>query len=111
MAASCSSPGAACWRPGGWPIQGLGVLPQICTSLGADQLSQELAGLEKGTSLMAPALTRHRAARAPLPSAEIVEQRSACPAAEGRDADMTTAKFLITHPNAYKAALLSPPSP
>ncbi len=97
--------------PGGWPIQGLGVLPQVCTSLGAEQLNQELASLEKGTSLMEPALARHREARAPLPSAEIVEQRSACPAAEGRDADLTAAKFLIAHPNAYNAALLSLPPP
>ena len=95
--------------PDGWPIQGLGVLPQICTSLGAEQLTQELASLQKGSSLMASALARHRSVRAPLPSAEIVEQRSACPAAEGRDADVTTAKFLIAHPTAYTAALLPPP--
>ena len=27
--------------PGGWPIQGLGVMPQICTSLGEDVLSAQ----------------------------------------------------------------------
>ncbi len=97
--------------PSGWPIQGLGVLPQVCTSLGADQLAQQLASLEQGASRMAPALTRHRAARAPLPTAEIIEQRNACPAAEGRDGDMATARYLINHPAAYAAALLSPPPP
>jgi len=96
--------------PSGWPIQGLGILPQVCTSLGAEPLAQQLASLEKGIAPMAAALDRHRAARTPLPSAEIVEQRSACPAAEGRDADMTTARWLLSHPGAYNAALLPPPS-
>ncbi|GAC1493326.1 MAG: hypothetical protein NVS2B11_17280 [Acetobacteraceae bacterium] len=95
--------------PSGWPIQGLGVLPQVCTSLGADQLAQQLASLDRGGNPLAPALARHRAARAPLPAAEIVEQRGACPAAEGRDADLTTARYLLTHPKAYDAALLTPP--
>ncbi len=95
--------------PRGWPIQGLGVLPQICTSLGADQLAQQLASLERGASRLAAALARHRAARAPLPTAEIIEQRNACPAAEGRDADLATARYLIAHPVAYAAARLSPP--
>ena len=109
-AASCSSPGAACWRPAGWPIQGLGVLPQICTSLGAEQLAPAARQPGEGhVSRWPSALARHRAARAPLPAAEIVAQRSACPAAEGRDADMATARFLLTHPNAYAAALLPPP--
>lgn len=94
--------------PGGWPIQALGVLPQVCTSLGEDQLARQLASLEKGANPMATALARHRAARAPLPPAEIVELRSACPAAEGRDADLTTARYLVAHPQAYAAALLTP---
>jgi carboxyl-terminal processing protease len=95
--------------PSGWPIQGLGVLPQICTSLGQDQLSDQLDSLAKGTLLLAPSLGRHRNARAPLPAAEVVEQRAACPAAEGREADLTTARFLLSHPGAYAAALLTPP--
>jgi carboxyl-terminal processing protease len=95
--------------PGGWPIQGLGVLPQVCTSVGEQKLAHQLASLEKGTLLTQAALARHRAARAPLPAAEIVEQRATCPAAEGRDADLTAARFLLAHPNAYQAALLAPP--
>ena len=43
-AASCSSPGAACSPRGGWPIQGLGVLPQVCTSLGQDALQPPARG-------------------------------------------------------------------
>lgn len=59
--------------------------------------------------MMAEALAKHEQARAPLPPAEIIEQRSACPASEGRDVDEATAKFLFAHPPAYAAALLSPP--
>ncbi len=95
--------------PSGWPLQGLGVLPQICTSLGQDMIADQLATLSKGTLLLAPELERHRSARAPLPAAEVVEQRAACPAAEGREADVTTARFLLVHPGAYTAALLTPP--
>ena len=31
--------------PGGWPLQGLGVLPQVCTSIGQDALDQQMAAL------------------------------------------------------------------
>ena len=91
--------------PGGWPIQGLGVLPQICTSLGEDLLATELTDLLHGRQDMAAALSRHNAARAPLPVAQVVELRNACPAAEGRDADLTAAGFLLAHPAAYQTAL------
>ena len=33
------------FAPLGWPMQGLGVLPQVCTSLGAGGLERQLAGL------------------------------------------------------------------
>ena len=94
--------------PLGWPIQGLGVLPQVCTSLGVEQLMHQLAELGEGQSLLARALRRHRAARAPLPPAEVLEIRSACPAAEGRDSDLLAARRLIELPAAYAAALLTP---
>ena len=42
--------------PGGWPYQGLGVLPQICTSLGKDATAEQLASLDKGTLQLRPAL-------------------------------------------------------
>ena len=95
--------------PGGWPIQGLGVMPQICTSLGEESLHSQLDSLSHGTLLMAPALARHNAARAPLPVAQVVELRNACPAAEGHDADSDAAQFLIDHPAAYRAALSMTP--
>ena len=94
--------------PLGWPIQGLGVLPQVCTSLGQNALDRQLAALALGRQPMAQALATHRAARAPMPPAQILAIRSACPAAEGREADLGTARLLIHDPAAYAAALLPP---
>jgi carboxyl-terminal processing protease len=94
--------------PRGWPIQGLGVLPQVCTSLGQDSLAWQLASLAAGRQPMAQAVTTHRASRAPLTPTQILAIRSACPAAEGRDSDLDTARLLIHDPAAYAAALLPP---
>ncbi len=96
--------------PLGWPVQGLGVLPQVCTSLGEEQLRRQLAGLARGDQAMARALARARTARPPIPPAETLEIRNACPAAEGRDLDLLAANRLIHDPNAYSAALLGPPA-
>jgi carboxyl-terminal processing protease len=94
--------------PRGWPLQGLGVLPQVCTSLGENALQSELDALDQGVQPMADAIARHRAARPPLPPAQAVAMRAACPAAEGSDADIAAARFLIQHPVAYVTALLPP---
>jgi carboxyl-terminal processing protease len=94
--------------PRGWPIQGLGVLPQVCTSLGQAVLDAQLAALAQGRQPMAEALQLHRAARAPLPSTQILAIRRYCPAAEGRESDLETAQWLIRDPAAYAAALLAP---
>jgi carboxyl-terminal processing protease len=94
--------------PRGWPIQGLGVLPQVCTSLGQETLNWQLASLAHGRQPMAQALATHRAARAPVPPAQILAIRSACPAAVGRETDLETARLLIRDPAAYAAALLPP---
>ncbi len=94
--------------PGSWPYQALGVLPQVCTSLGRDSVGDQLAALERGELRLRTALQQRRSARAPVPAAEVVEQRAVCPAAEGKDGDMTVAKFLVDHPAAYQAALLQP---
>ena len=96
--------------PLGWPIQGLGVLPQVCTSRGPEQLDGQLAALDGGEQPLAGPLSRHRAARAPLGTAEALALRAVCPAAEGGQADLAAARFLIDHPMAYVRALLGPPS-
>jgi carboxyl-terminal processing protease len=94
--------------PRGWPIQALGLLPQVCTSFGQDALDHQLAALAQGIQPMAVPLLRHEQARAPLPPATALIIRAACPAAEGRDIDLRAARFLIRTPRAYATALLPP---
>ena len=94
--------------PRGWPIQGLGVLPQVCASLGPESLVRQLAELSEGRDPMAPAVTAERALRAPLAPAQVLAIRNACPAAEGRDSDLEAARALIHDPATYAAALLPP---
>ncbi len=91
--------------PLGWPVQGLGVLPALCTSLGAEATAQALAALRGGTAPMAAALARQRASRAPVPASEVAQLRATCPPAEGRDADTEAARALLAMPGAYGAAL------
>jgi carboxyl-terminal processing protease len=92
--------------PRGWPLQTLGVLPQVCTSLGPDALQTELDDLTKGDNLMRPALAQARAIRAPAGVDAILAVRDSCPADVGSDLDMSAAAFLLAHPAAYQAALL-----
>ncbi len=95
--------------PRGWPIQGVGVLPAVCTSLGAEALAEELARLRRGERPAGADAARLRALRpppSPLTTAEITALRASCPPAEGRDADWVAARALLDAPNAYAAALM-----
>ena len=92
--------------PLGWPIQGQGVLPQVCTSLGDDELRVELDALAGGHDTLAAALAASRAARAPLTTAQILAIRDLCPAAEGSDGDLFAAHAVAERHGAYEAALL-----
>jgi carboxyl-terminal processing protease len=92
--------------PRGWPLQSLGVIPQICTSQSDAQNQRALQDLADNHEDMERALERSRAARAPLAVAQALDIRAACPAAEGTDADMQAATFLVAHPKAYQTALL-----
>ena len=94
--------------PLGWPIQGLGVLPQVCTSRGEAALRRQLAALAGGVQPMAAAIERARLVRPDAPAAEVALIRDACPAAEGGEADLAAAHDLIDRPAAYAAALLPP---
>jgi carboxyl-terminal processing protease len=102
---------SAILAPLGWPIQGLGVLPQVCTSLGQDALNRQMALLSNGIQPMAAAIRAERAARAPVPPATVLKLRAPCPAAEGHDADLETARRLIADPATYAAALLPAMAP
>jgi carboxyl-terminal processing protease len=92
--------------PRGWPIQSVGVMPQICTSTGEDATRLQLADLKSGQQDMEKAVAATRAARAPLPAPQALQLRVPCPAAEASDDDMVVAHFLADHPKAYQAALL-----
>ncbi len=100
--------------PLGWPLQGLGVMPQLCTSLGQAALERALDDLAEGIQDNARAVGDSRRARSPLPAARILEIREACPAAIGGDADLDAARLLIEDPTRYRAALVpgdvSPPA-
>jgi carboxyl-terminal processing protease len=92
--------------PRSWPLQSLGVIPQVCTSLGPQQLSTQLNALKQGINLMAPTIAASRAGRAPMPIDQILAIRNACPADIGGDLDITAARFLMSSPAAYRAALV-----
>jgi carboxyl-terminal processing protease len=93
--------------PRGWPLQTLGVLPEICTSLGQSAVTTQLTALAHGKNLLAPALAAARAARAPVPLTTILNIRNQCPADIGGDLDNTTAAAVLTNAQIYKSALLS----
>ncbi|GAB6853105.1 S41 family peptidase [Asaia astilbis] len=95
--------------PLGWPLQGLGVTPQICTSRGAQALDQQLQSLAQGKLLDAESVTASRALRFPVSVSRILDIRRHCPAALGTDADLDTASLLLQRPDSYKAALSAMP--
>lgn len=91
--------------PAGWPLQGLGILPALCTSNGADAALAAVSELSRGVQPDAGALARHDAARLPLSADAALDIRATCPPADGGDADILAATKLIDDPHAYAAAL------
>jgi carboxyl-terminal processing protease len=96
--------------PQNWPVQGLGVIPAICTSLGMEALRASLVELQAGRPPMAAVLARLRAARSPVPASEVAALRRTCPPAEEREQDQEVARLLIDRPQDYGTAL-APPFP
>ncbi|CAI9119917.1 S41 family peptidase [Brytella acorum] len=95
--------------PLGWPLQGLGVMPQICTSRGSADTDRQLRALRGGTSSEAATVKASRAARYPLSVANILDIRRDCPAALGTDADLDAAFALLNSKEAYRAAVTAIP--
>jgi carboxyl-terminal processing protease len=89
--------------PAGWPLQGVGVLPGLCTTGGAAEANR--AALAAGARPMGPALSRLRALRHPAAAAEIEALRNTCPPAEGSEADLVAARALAVDPVAHAAAM------
>jgi carboxyl-terminal processing protease len=95
--------------PLGWPLQGLGVMPQICTSGTSDSVEAELEALSAGQQPMNAAIHAARTARPGIALDQILQIRDACPAALGSSLDVQAAQFLVTTPPAYAAALIAAP--
>jgi carboxyl-terminal processing protease len=83
--------------PGGYALLGLGVLPAVCTSRGAETARAGLARLAAG-EVSAAALAWRATAGRPLPPGEVARLREACPAAEGSALDITAALWLFRGP-------------
>jgi carboxyl-terminal processing protease len=92
--------------PLGWPIQGLGLLPQVCTSRGQDATRRQLDALATRRRPLGADIAAHRGARPPATEAQARQARVACPPGEGRDIDLDAARFLVANPVAYETALL-----
>ena len=92
--------------PRGWPLQSLGVMPQLCTAFGATAVETQMAALVKGQNMLAPALAQARAMRAPVGVDDVLSLRGHCPASIGTDLDLTAAAWVLQNPTAYQAALL-----
>ncbi len=91
--------------PAGWPLQGVGVLPGLCTGGSAAAAAGNLAALAAGARPMGPALSRLRALRHPVPAATVEALRAACPPGEGSEADLPAARALVLDPIAHRAAM------
>ncbi len=94
--------------PLGWPLQSLGVMPQLCTSGEPEAVESQLEALTAGQQPMAATLEATRAARPGISLDRILALRDACPAALGSSLDMQAAQFLLSTPPAYQAALIPP---
>ncbi len=91
--------------PLGWPLQGLGVMPQICTSRGAADAQRQMDALRAGRALDSRSVVRSREVRLPDSVSQLLDIRKACPAALGGDNDLDQARVLLGDRTAYRAAL------
>lgn len=91
--------------PAGWPLQGLGVLPGLCTQGGTEAGARNLAALRGGVRPLGAMQARLRALRLPVPAATAEEIRAACPPGEGQESDLAVARALALDPQALAAAI------
>jgi carboxyl-terminal processing protease len=92
--------------PSGWPLQGAGLLPALCTSGGDEAAATALAALRAGQQPMGAVLARLRALRPPVSALEASALREFCPGLEGMEREADFAHALVTDPAAYRAALM-----
>lgn len=84
--------------PGGYALQGLGVLPAVCTSRGVEVVRAALTRIAEGRSSEASTAWRATGGR-PVPASEAARLRDACPPAEGGVLDITAALWLFRGPD------------
>jgi carboxyl-terminal processing protease len=88
--------------PGGAPIEGVGIVPALCTARGEAEARDHLAALLRGEAPMREALAARAAAR---PEAAARVARELCPPSESRMWDDAAALALLQSGAAYRAAL------
>ncbi|WP_083912709.1 S41 family peptidase [Saccharibacter floricola] len=93
--------------PLGWPIQTLGLFPQVCMT--RPNLTAQISTLEHGRSLEQDALYQARSQRTPLSAYKASAIRAQCPARNGTESDISAAAQLLTSQAAYQAAVQSVP--
>ncbi len=82
------------YAPSGYPIQGLGVLPDVCTSRGEQVMEGDLR--RRGAGQRPDATAAWQATRARVPAAdEIARLRQTCPASVGGALDIAAALWLL----------------
>jgi carboxyl-terminal processing protease len=91
--------------PAGWPLQGVGVLPGLCTAGGPEAAAQALTALRAGARPMGMAQARQRALRHPAAATEVEALRAACPPGDGQETDLALARALATDMLALAAAM------
>ena len=92
--------------PSGWPLQGAGLLPALCTAGGTEAAAGALVALKAGQQPMGAALARLRASRPPVSAVEATALRETCPGLDGVDREPDFAQALVTDAIAYQAALM-----
>ena len=91
--------------PLGWPIQSLGIIPQICTSRGVKFTQKQMNELINDQSSYARDVIFSRQSRFPVEAKDILQIRNACPPAIGSDIDLEIADDLLLNPKLYQKAL------
>jgi carboxyl-terminal processing protease len=92
--------------PSGWPLQGAGLLPALCTAGGDEAAAGALVALRAGQQPMGVALARLRALRPPVSALEASTLRETCPGLDGAEREVDFAQALVTDATAYQAALM-----
>jgi len=92
--------------PSGWPLQGAGLLPAICTAGGAEAAAGALVALRAGQQPMGAALARLRALRPPVSELDAEALRETCPGPDGAERETDFAQTLVLDATAYQAALM-----